>query len=229
MVKNRIIEIDLLRVIAIILMVVFHFVYDLNEFLGIDIDYASTFWFSVGKAAALLFIFVSGISSCLGRNSTKRGFTVLGFGMIISIATYFFDTSEYVRFGILHFLGVSMLLSYLLKKLSKSYLLMIAIASVLMGVWANSVNVATFLLLPFGFMYVGFCTMDYYPLFPYLAVFIVGILTYKTFYENGKSFIQSEHNFRGIRFISKHSLLIYIVHQPILIGAMLLCKTFLNK
>jgi uncharacterized membrane protein len=228
MVKNRILEIDLLRVTAIILMVGFHFVYDLKEFAGIDIDYTSTFWFSVGKTAALLFIFVSGISSCLGKNSTKRGLTVLGFGVLISIATYFFDSTEYVRFGILHFLGVSILLSYFLKKLNKLCLLLLSLVMALIGFWANTIQVATFLLLPFGFMYSGFSTMDYYPLFPYLAVFVFGILAYKIFYEQGKSFIKGEYRLKTIRFISKHSLVIYLVHQPILLGIIVICKTLFN-
>jgi uncharacterized membrane protein len=228
MVKNRILEIDLLRVAAILLMVVFHFVYDLNEFAGIDIDYDSTFWFSIGKAAALLFIFVSGISSCLGRNSTKRGLTVLGFGVLISVVTYFFDSREYVRFGILHFLGVSILLSYFLKKMNKPCLFILSIATLLIGFWANMIQVATFLLLPFGFMYSGFSTMDYYPLFPYLAVFIFGIFAYKMFYERGKSFIKREYNLKTVRFISKHSLVIYLVHQPILLGVIIICKMLFN-
>jgi uncharacterized membrane protein len=228
MVKNRIIEIDLLRVAAIILMVVFHFVYDLNEFAGVDIDYDSTFWFSIGKAAALLFIFVSGISSCLGRNSIKRGIKVLGFGLLISIVTYFFDPREYIRFGILHFLGISILLSYFLKKLNKPCLFILSIASVLLGLWANSVSVATFLLLPFGFMYIGFATFDYYPLFPYLSVFIFGILAYKVFYQKGQSLMKREYRLNKVNFISKHSLLIYLVHQPIIIGVIIVCKTIFN-
>jgi len=66
-------EIDLLRTVAMILMVVFHLVYDLNEFAGLDVNYWSGFWYWVGRAAAWTFIFLSGISSGFSRNTIKRG------------------------------------------------------------------------------------------------------------------------------------------------------------
>lgn len=58
--KIRYGEIDFLRALAIVLMVLFHFVYDLSEFAGVNIDYRSWLWFLIGKASAILFIFLSG-------------------------------------------------------------------------------------------------------------------------------------------------------------------------
>jgi len=56
--NRRIFEIDLLRTVAIILMIIFHIIYDLNEFAGIDINYKSGFWYWEGRVAALIFIFI---------------------------------------------------------------------------------------------------------------------------------------------------------------------------
>lgn len=216
--KNRIWEIDLGRFIAILLMVVFHLVYDLNEFANVNVEYEFGFWKWVGAASAILFIFISGISSGFSRNTFKRGLKVLSFGMIISIATYFFDSSQYIRFGILHFLGVSMMLFPLLKKVNNGVLLIISVLSYIAGKYIELLTVNTFLLLPFGFMYGGFASMDYYPLFPYIAYFILGVLCYKIFYHRGRSLFGFNFNTGFVKVISKHSLSIYMLHQPVILG-----------
>ncbi|WDC84407.1 heparan-alpha-glucosaminide N-acetyltransferase domain-containing protein [Caloramator sp. mosi_1] len=69
---KRIAEVDFFRFLAITLMVVFHTVYDLKEFMGFGVNYEDGFWFYVGKSSALLFIIVSGVSSNLGKNLIKN-------------------------------------------------------------------------------------------------------------------------------------------------------------
>lgn len=217
-VKNRIWEIDIIRFIAIVLMVTFHMIYDLNEFANVNVEYEFGFWYYIGAISAILFIFVSGISSGFSRNTFKRGLKVFGFGMIITVATYFFDSSQYIRFGILHFLGVSMMLFPLLKRLNNWFLLIIGVFSYIFGKYIETITLKTFLLLPLGFMYGGFVSMDYYPLFPYIAYFIVGILCYKLFYYKKKSLFGFDFNAGLIQEVGKHSLVIYLLHQPIMLG-----------
>lgn len=213
--NNRIFEIDFLRVIAICLMIIFHLVYDLNEFAGIQINYEAPLWYYIGKASAITFIFVAGISSGFSRKPYIRGFKVLAFGMIITIITYFFDKSQYIRFGILHFLGVSMILFSVLNRFKKWQLIILSIICLAMGtISANSI-VSTFLLIPFGFMYSGFNSMDYYPIFPYLSVFILGILAFKIYYYKGKSLFNLNYSTKFIKFVSSNSLIIYLIHQPV--------------
>lgn len=216
--KSRIWEIDLLRFAAIALMVTFHLVYDLNEFVGINIEYEFGFWDFVGAASAILFMFVSGISSGFSRNTFRRGLKVLGFGIIISIATYFFDSSQYIRFGILHFLGISMMLFPLLKKMNNWLLIIIGVLSFIAGKYIEGITVNTFLLLPLGFMYGGFASMDYYPLLPYISYFILGVLCYKLFYYKGRSLFRFSFNAGPVQEVSRHSLIIYLLHQPIMLS-----------
>lgn len=220
--KSRIWEIDLIRFIAIVLMVTFHLVYDLNEFAGVNVEYEFGIWYYIGAISAILFIFISGISSGFSRNTFKRGLKVLGFGMIITIATYFFDSSQYIRFGILHFLGVSMMFFPLLKKINNWLLLIIGVFSFIAGKYIEMITLNTFLLLPFGFMYRGFASMDYYPLFPYISYFILGILCYKLFYYKGKSFFGFNFNINLVQVVGKHSLIIYLLHQPIILSSIYL-------
>jgi uncharacterized membrane protein len=218
--KNRIWEIDLLRFIAIVLMVTFHLVYDLNEFANVNVEYEFGFWYYIGAVSAILFIFVSGISSGFSRNTFRRGLKVFGFGMVITIVTYFFDSSQYIRFGILHFLGVSMMLFPLLKKVNNWLLFIIGVFLFVVGKFIETMTVNTFLLLPFGFMYGGFASMDYYPLFPYISYFILGILCYKLFYYKRRSLFGFNFNVSLVQTVGKHSLIIYLLHQPIILGIM---------
>lgn len=224
-------EIDVLRAAAILFMVVFHLVYDLKEFAGVDIDYQAPLWFFIGKASALLFIFISGLSSGLSRSPVKRGVKVLFWGMVVTAATYLVMRDEYIRFGILHFLGVAMILSPILVRFPQWSLGVLAGASILLGIWFKEQVLKTSLLLPLGLMYEGFKTLDYYPLFPYLAVTIAGILTYKTFYAKSANrnipFLSKiELKSKMIQWVSRKSLGIYLVHQPILLLMILIVRHF---
>jgi uncharacterized membrane protein len=211
-------EIDVLRAFAIMLMVLFHLVYDLQEFAEVSIDYQSPPWFFIGKASALLFIFISGLSSGFSRSSVRRGFKVLFYGMVITVVTYLFMKDQYVRFGILHFLGVTMILSPLLIRLSSWTLFGLVGVSVVLGFWFRGQVLKTSLLLPFGLIYYGFSSIDYYPLFPYLAVTLLGILAYRHFYASGREPLFSFRlNSKLIKWLSRNSLGIYLIHQPLLL------------
>ena len=218
-------ELDVLRAVAIMLMVLFHLVYDLKEFAGFNINYQAPLWFFIGKISALLFIFLSGLCSGFSRFPARRGIKVLFYGMVITGVTYLFMKDEYVRFGILHFLGVAMILSGLLIRLSSGTLLGLAGASALLGFWFKEQVVKTSLLLSFGLIYGGFRSIDYYPLFPYLAVTIVGILAYRGFYaKRAKPLVEFELNSNLIRWLSRNSLGVYLLHQPIILLIIYMCK-----
>ncbi len=214
---RRIWEIDLLRATAIILMIIFHTVVDLNIFAGIDIDYLTGFWYWEGKISALTFIFLAGISSGFSRNSVRRGIKVVAFGMAITLVTYILSKEQYVRFGILHLLGTSMIIFPLLKKMNNVLLLISAAVIALIAIPLKNALVDTSLLLPFGIMYKGFATLDYYPLSPYFSMFILGIIAYKTYYYKKQSLFKSSYENKYITTISKNSLAIYLIHQPVII------------
>lgn len=218
-------ELDVLRAGAIVLMVLFHLVYDLKEFAGVSINYQSPFWFFVGKASALLFIFLSGLSSGFSRSPVRRGVKVLFYGMVITVVTYLFMKDEYVRFGILHFLGVTMIMSPLLARLSSWTLWGLVASSAVLGFWFKVQVLKTSLLVPFGLMYDGFGSIDYYPLFPYLSVTLLGILAYRYFYaQRTEPRLSFQLNSERIKWLSRNSLGIYLVHQPVLLLVIFIIK-----
>lgn len=222
--NKRIWEIDFLRAGAIILMVVFHLVFDLNEFVGIKIDYLNGFWYWEGKISALIFIFLAGISSGFSKNNVKRGIIVLAFAMVVTLVTYILYKDQYIIFGILHFLAVCMLLYPLLQRINNIILLVMAAAIAFGAIPLKDIVTDNVYLLPLGITYKGFSTFDYYPLIPYLSVFILGILAYKTYYYKKLSLFKNYIENAFIRTVSKNSLAIYLIHQPMLIGMIYLTK-----
>ena len=218
-------EVDVLRAIAIVLMVLFHLVYDLKEFAGLNIDYQAPLWFFIGKTSALLFIFISGLSSGFSSSPVRRGLIVLFYGMVITVVTYLFMKEEYVRFGILHFLGVTMILSPLIFRLSSRTLWGLVGSFALLGFWFKGQVLETSLFLPFGLMYDGFGSLDYYPLFPYLAVTILGVLAYRRFYaRRTELLVPFRLNFELAKWLSRNSLGIYLIHQPIILLIIFIMK-----
>jgi len=225
--NKRIFEIDFLKATAIIMMVIFHIVYDLNEFIGIEVNYSTGFWHWFGRIAAFLFILLAGINSGFSNNPTKRGIIVLGFGVCVTMVTFIFLRNEYVRFGILHFLGVSMIASSYLKRINNWVLLIIATA-IILSVNFGSILTGTNPLIFFENIFGG-TSIDYYPLFPYISLFIFGILAYKIFYYKRNSILNLNLKNKAIYLISKYSLFIYLIHQPIIIGVIFLFKFILNN
>ncbi|HOF53659.1 MAG TPA: heparan-alpha-glucosaminide N-acetyltransferase domain-containing protein [Bacilli bacterium] len=128
---KRIFEIDLLRGLLIIMMVVDHLAYDFGQlapsfFLVSDapqalrdlIEWCNNYWYEAWRinfryAVIALFFILSGLSTYLSRNSIKRGMVVLGFGAIISIFSYFLSitlkTDLFIFFGIILCLGLAMI------------------------------------------------------------------------------------------------------------------------
>ena len=211
-----------MRVTAIVLMMVFHIVYDLYVFAGINIDYRTLPWVFIGKAAALIFIFISGLASGFSKSPVKRGGKVLFWGMVVTAVTYLLFPEEYIRFGILHFLALTMMMYPLLNKMPSPVLAGVAVLSAGLGFWAEKQVVATNLLLPLGFKYAGFYTMDYFPLLPYMAVTILGILTYRHIYAGRKealfpSFQGKQAGWKLTEWLSRNSLGVYLLHQPVLL------------
>lgn len=225
--QKRISEIDVLRTVALALMILYHFIYDLDEWTNLSIDVDTFFWFWVGKISALLFIFLSGVSSGLSKRPVKNGIKVLLWGLVITLVTRIALPEEYVRFGILHFLGTMMLIYPLLKRLPDFILLFSAVLAIGLGFFFSSQVVHTVGFLPLGLTYPGFKTMDYYPLFPYCGVTLLGILFYR--HRLAKPNNDTTHSIPSpshegsllsspiFPTISRHSLGIYLVHQPLLL------------
>ena len=165
--SSRIWEIDFFRGIAILLMVVFHLIFDLAVFYGYTLNYMDGFWYYEGKLSAIMFMAIAGVSSTLSVHDFRRGLVVFACGMLITLATYFYDPQTYIRFGILHLLGSCMMLFPFIKNLKSGWLLVAGTIAIASGQWMAQLTSSSSLLLPFGVTPAGFTSLDYYPLLPW--------------------------------------------------------------
>ena len=215
---TRIGEVDFLRGVAILLMVYFHLIYDLQEFYNYPVVYAEGINYYIGKIAALLFITITGISCSLSRDNFIRGFRILFFAYLITIFTYFYSPENYINFGILHLLGFSILLYSFLKEIKAVPLFIGGTLTIILGLYFGSLEVANPFLYPFGLLTANYRSLDYYPLFPYIGFFLYGIALKKLLYPHKKSLLPYSLVHHPLSKIGRKSLFIYIIHQPILLG-----------
>ncbi|WP_333870703.1 heparan-alpha-glucosaminide N-acetyltransferase [Desulforamulus putei] len=215
---SRIWELDLLRGTAILLMVLFHIIFDLNEFFQVPIPYAEGPVFYIGKAAASLFIFVAGISCSLSRNNVKRGVKLIGLGLLITLVTSLVVPGSNIIFGILHFLGTAVLLYDFFKRLRPGILLILGTAVIWAGSCFQQITMPNSLLAPLGLLGPDFYSVDYYPLVPWLGLFLYGVAVGKMIYKEKKSLFPAfplRQNL--INTLGRHSLSIYLLHQPVIL------------
>ena len=229
--RPRIWEVDFLRGVAIILMVGYHLLYDLGamvgvrSFLGFSTDLSTRAWTIAQLFFAGLFVVLSGISSTLSRGNVRRGLKLAAVALLVTAATYVFDRTSTILFGILHCLAVSILIYGLL--LEKAGAAACAAAGILviglgkgLGAVLKGAPIGTNWLLPFGFHDAALNSFDYFPLFPWLGIFLIGAALGKSVYASKRSLIANPWPVTFVNLAGRHSLLIYIVHQPIILGAL---------
>jgi uncharacterized membrane protein len=222
MYKKRVWEIDFLRGIALILMIIFHIAWDLNEFYNFPIEYSSGYMYCVGKAAAFLFIVITGISCTFSKNNFKRAIKILLVAMGITAATFIYDNETFIIFGILHFLGISILLYPLIEKRNKVFLLLFGTIVIIAGQILLTIPMTHNFFLPFGLTSPDYYPLDYFPLLPYFGLFLYGVFLAKVFYPIKRSIFNFELPKNPISFFGKHTLVIYVLHQPIILAVLYL-------
>ena len=231
--KKRIWELDAFRGLCVLGMVVVHFLYDLmSTYYMPKLQNSSLFSF-VMLWGGVLFLLLSGICVTLGHHPIRRGLIVFGAGLVCSAVTWVMVLLGYasdiliIYFGVLHCLGICMLLWPLFKRLPSWITALVAIIICIVGLyWRQNTPLVSWLTMPFGAPPPGFATSDYFPLFPNLGFFLLGSLLGKALYKNKTTlFPRVNENFFLIRFLvfcGKYSLPIYLLHQPLLTGILML-------
>ena len=220
--KKRIWELDFLKGIALVFMVWDHIVYDLYGFFGLDLSGLGFFKEGIGFISAIIFMTTCGISLTLGKHNIKHGIIVFGVAMGLTAFTFVFDkitnSDSIILFGILHLLGLSMLIGHFAKKLPVFVLAVFSVIIFTLGIYFSGLTVSSKILFPFGLTYFGFYSSDYHPLFPNLAYIFFGIIIGKTIYKEKKSLFGFEPKKSLMCFLGRHTLVFYLAHQPLLMG-----------
>ena len=235
--KKRIWELDALRGICILGMVVVHLIYDLVDLYGlVQWEYPAAFSF-VKNWGGVLFFLISGICVTLGSRCIRRGGLVFACGLAVSAVTYgmyrfgFAGKGMIIYFGVLHCLGICMLLWPAFRKLPVWALGVLGAVFVAAGLYFATLPCQSIpYLMPLGLPWAGFASSDYFPLFPYLGFFLLGSMLGRTVYRRKESLLpRVNQNNPIIRFLGlcgKHSLWIYLLHQPLLAGILYLILLF---
>jgi len=234
--KARLWEIDLLRGIAVVMMIAFHLLYDLNYFAGHSFVLSAGFWWLFARFTAVIFLFLVGVSLTLSHSRTRarlsgkemtmkyarRGLKIFGWGLLITALTWIFLSGKgTIWFGVLHLIGISIILARPL--IGRRFLnLLLAFAFTIAGLYLSIMVFDFPWLLPLGFTPAAFYTLDYLPVLPWFGAVLFGLFFGGTFYPGGKRLFplstKAPCALKPICFIGRHSLLIYLLHQPVLIG-----------
>ncbi|MCX6688595.1 MAG: heparan-alpha-glucosaminide N-acetyltransferase [Methanoregula sp.] len=229
-------EIDLIRGIALVLMILFHTLFDLNFFSLFTIDLYTIFWRLYAYGGVSLFLVIVGVSLTISRAragryldarglATKfvlRGAKIICLGLLVTLATWWYLRDGYVIFGILSVIGVSVLCSPIFFRFGKKNVI-IGIVCIAIG-WIFATINGPIWLLPIGIHPAAFWSVDYTPIFPWLGVVLVGIALGDVLYPGGtRSFKLPTFPPTAIApltFMGRHSLAIYLVHQPIILAVL---------
>jgi len=225
---TRLHSLDIFRGWAILLMIVFHFSYDLNYFAFVAIDFhRELFWLLFRYLIVAMFLFSVGVSLKLVHREgiawdkvKKRSLILLGASLVVSLSTYIEFPSTWVYFGILHFILLVSLVA--LPFLSRPYLALILALAILL---ASALGYLRFHEL---FVYVQPLldlpkrTKDFVPFFPWFGVVLLGIV-FVHFRLEAKFTLNPKALWHKIpAFLGRHSLLVYLVHLPILFAIVML-------
>lgn len=169
------------------------------------------------------FFVLSGISCLFSRNNLHRGLKMLAAAFFISgftklLAVWTGDSSQFIRFGVLHCYAYCHLIYYfLLEKRSDKVLLAVALPSLVLGYYLRyrPVRVSVPWLYPFGFYEAGAAGRDYWPIFPMLGWLLLGVVLGRHLYAEKKSLLPDCTAAKWLRplcWCGRYSGAIYVSH-----------------
>lgn len=219
---------DSIRGFTLFNMIFYHMIWDLVYLFGYSLP-----WYQgrIGdiwqQSICWSFILLSGFCWSLGKRKWKRGLLTLGAGAAITIVTLLFLPEQRILFGILTFMGSSTLLLIPLERvvcrippavgILCSFLVFAFLKHITLGYAGFS-----WLYRNLGSAYLGFppddfYSADYFPLLPWFFLYICGYFLYRWIENKGwLPFLEREIQEVFFQFLGKHSLLIYMFHQPVI-------------
>lgn len=238
-------RLDDIRGITLFSMILFHTVWDLVYIFGQNWKWFYTdIAFLWQQSICWTFILLSGFCWSLGKRKLRRGLLVSGAGLLISFVTEIFMPEQRIRFGILTFLGAAMLLliplESLVKKISAKLGLAVSLMAFILLYGINDgyigiVGLIELFQLPeflyhlgdaatfIGFTDMWFYSSDYFSLLPWIFLFLAGYFCCKVAEENAwlDKLAGQQSWGRWWNQMGKKSLIIYMLHQPVVYGVLL--------
>lgn len=240
--RPRLAVIDLIRGVAVVAMIFYHLSWDLLDYSLISADVVNDpLWRGFAHAIAGTFLALVGFNLVLANRNgirpapyLRRLAIIAGGAALVSLGTYWFMPGAFVFFGILHMIAVASVL---------------ALPFLRAPAWLTAAAALFCLLAPglftsdwfdaWPFLWLGLsahpvATVDYVPVFPWFGVVLAAVAAARlTLDTNGEILLArwqpSAGAWRPILFIGRWSLPVYLVHQPLLIGALTLLMPYLAE
>jgi uncharacterized membrane protein len=223
---SRIEGIDTLRGLAIVAMIAYHFAFDLRFFGLIRADFENDpFWLGARATIVSSFLLLVGVSLVLARefNVPTRGFArrvalIALCALAVTIGSYAVFPERFIYFGILHCIAFA---SVLARPLAGRPLLAMALGTAVIaaGLVLSHPCFDTRANSWIGFNTVKPATEDFVPLFPWLGVVLLGIaLGHGLVRQDFAPVAPLARAPQALRWLGRHSLVVYMLHQPMLLG-----------
>lgn len=231
---------DVMRGFAILLMFIYHFSFDLDYYGFIQQNFTTDqFWINFRTVIVACFLTIVGISLYLAsyhglnkKSFQRRLLLLVIYSALVSLASWVMYPSAMIFFGILHFIAIASVLGLLFVRLGRINLIL----GIMLIIMAQIIKHPFFdqpLLQWFGLMTKLPTTVDYVPLLPWFGVVLIGIYLGQIISMLPKNswFIrwQSQHvSSRLLAFGGRHSLHIYMLHQPLFLGILYIISQFIG-
>lgn len=239
---RRFLELDLLRGLAVVGMIIFHLFYLLNYFEVMFLQMFSGWWHVLGQFVRFSFLGLVGVGMVISYNKVLgnlpdaqrggifcwkavlrqwcRAGIIFVLALIVSFATLLVIPDQYVKFGILHLIATSIFVLSFVVRLPVIALIF-GIAAIFLGKWLSGFTTNSLILFVFGMKSETIFSIDYFPIFPWISVICFGIFLGNLLYA-GKFRMCLEKfvfhmAFKPILFLGRHSLVIYMLHMPVII------------
>ena len=233
---KRYFVLDTIRGFALLNMIIYHGIWDLVYLFGYDWQwYQSKEGYVWQQSICWTFIFLSGFCYPLGKKKLKRAGIIVACGCLISLVTWFTMPQNCIRFGILTLLGSCMLCMIPVERiLTKINPILGVVVSALLFFLTRNINQGflggsswKLFVLPeewycnlitayVGFPSAEFCSTDYFSLIPWGFLFVAGYFVNHLFQKKKWMIHLENHKIRPLEWMGQHSLIIYMVHQPVL-------------
>jgi uncharacterized membrane protein len=196
-----------------------------------------------------IFIIISGFCTRLSRNSVKRGLIVFGCALVVTFVTVpimhliGFVGAE-IYFGILHCLGICMIVTGLLMPIIKKIDYRVgAVVCILLFLLCYKIESGTLcfglinlpdalyssnILAPLGFHNNSFYSADYFPILPWIFMFLFGAFVGKIAVDEKLPDLMYKKHSKFLSFVGRNSLWVYLAHQPVLYAIMMIIGIFIK-
>ena len=228
--------VDALRGFAVAQMIVFHFIYDLAYFGWVNLAMTRDQpWIAWRTAIVTQFLLLVGVSLVLrtsfkpsAADFWKRWAQIAAAALLVSLGSWMVFSQRFIYFGILHFVAAALVLARPLLRL-KAWNIVLGFVCIGIGlVYTNQFfnePPATII----GFMTIKPPTEDYVPLFPWFGVVLIGAglaaLWQRARWRIPDALMPLNERAPGwLLLLGTWALTVYLVHQPILLGAMTLLR-----